>query len=690
MTNLPSHIEDLIRQSANPFDQLNIRLGNFWSRADETAATIDTIHQNVFEDLTDRLGQVSKTHTSCSVLLTGDSGAGKSHLLSRLRHTLNDKAFFAYIGPWVDSQYIWRHILRYTIDSLMQTPEGKTESQLMLWLKGLSAFTKRNLKQRMFNDSVWGILQSDRRKFINHLKNDYKDTGIRSPDIFFGVLHDLTDPGRYDLACEWLRGDDLSEDSLQLLRVKRCIESEDDAKNILVNISKIAADTLPIVLCFDNLDNIPDREDGGQDFQALFNVNTIIHNDGLKNFLVIISIITDTWRRNRDKINSADISRVNDTLSLRQISLDQAESLWASQLLSLHQSSSDTFTTPIFPLTRQLLEDAYPAGKTLPRNAIILGREKYQDYKMSLLAPPKSKPKSGKTEPEVIISPEPKPEGGNTLERQTAEFQLKWQQEHARTLEKITKITSRSSPELIKMLWEVLLALEVNNCHLKVLVGKYANYSLRYSEPQTGHQVIVAWSEDASMQSFSYLMKACEKATQNSSVQLYLIRAGDVGNSKLSGHQLYRQIFINTKHQHLKPSLAATQIIATYHSLVNATMAGELVLAGQVISLKSLQALARQTGLFQSCQLLQDLGLVEKDLLPIPPTQPIQDYILQTLTIQQLIGLDTLITSTIKQFDQTNRHDVETIIRQLCDQGCAQIMNPKDTPAAQLICWTPK
>jgi hypothetical protein len=687
-----SSIDDLIRQSANPFDRLNIRLGNFWSSANETAATVDTIHQPVFKDLTQRLAQISKDHKSRSVLLTGDSGVGKSHLLSRLRQALNDKAFFAYIGPWVDSQYIWRHILRYTIDSLMQIPEGRTESQLILWLKGLSAFTKRSLKQRVFNDSVWGLLHSDRRKFINHLKTNYKDAGIHSPDIFFSVLRDLTDPDRYDLACEWLRGDDLSEDSLQLLRVKRCVDSEDDAKNILANISKIAADTLPIVLCFDNLDNIPHLEAGGQDFQALFNVNTILHNDGLKNFLVIISIIKDTWQHNRDKINPADISRIDDTLSLRQISLDQAEALWESQLLALHQNSSYQFPTPIAPLTRQLLEDAYPAGKTLPRNAIILGREKYQNYKMGLLDPQKtkkSKPPKPKAKGEQPVNI-PAENGAPLSERQAAEFQLKWQQEHSRVQEKITKITSRSSPELVKMLLEALTALDVDHARLKALSGKYASYSLQYLDAKKDNQVVLVWSEDASMQSFSYLIKACEKAIENATSQIYLIRAGDVGNSKLVSHKLYRQIFINSQHQHIKPSLAATQMLATYHSLVNATLAGEFVLAGQVIVLKSLQALVQQTGVLKNCQILQDLGVVEKNS-PLPPqTPPIQDYILQTLTTQHFMGLETLITSTIQQFDQVSQSDIKAMIQQLCEQKCLQIMNPEASPTAQLICWVPK
>jgi hypothetical protein len=707
-------IDDLIRQSANPFDRINVKPGTFWGSDHEVAATVESIHQSAIDDITQRLEIMRQDHKSRSVLLIGDSGSGKSHLLTRLRQNLNKKAFFAYIGPWVDSQYIWRHVLRYTIDSLMQVPQGESESQLILWLKGLSAFTKRTLKQRVFDDSIWGMLQSDRRKFINHLKKHYKAANIYNSDIFFGVLYDLTEPDLYDLACEWLRGDDLGEDSMQLLRVKRCVESEDDAKNILANISKIATDTLPIVLCFDNLDNIPHLEDGNQDFQSLFNVNTIIHNDNLKNFLVIISVITNTWRRNCDKVNAADVMRLDrPIIQLRQISLDQAEALWTSQLAPLHQSAQ--FPSPIAPLTRQILEDTNPSGKTTPRKAIIIGREQYQAYKMSLVSgipQPKKAPRVLKkpaiSPPSVIsdtgqiVTPAISQTTSSTpaaqLDRCSAEFLLRWQQERSRMTEKITKITVRSSPELIQMLLEVITALDLKSPRLKAITGNYASYSLQFIQPNTGKKVAIVWTEDAGMTTFYHVMSACQKAINGTVNQLHLIRAGSIGDKKKKGYEIYQQIFTHSQHQHIKPTLASVQELAAYHSLVNAAMAGELVLGGKSIALQDLQALVRETHVLQSCQLLNELGIVvrqapsaKKSATATPQNniKPIHDYILQTLTVQQYMGRKTLIDNTVEQFQQASSNDIEKVLQQLCQEQRIQIINPDATVTNQLICWVP-
>ncbi|MEO0684749.1 MAG: ATP-binding protein, partial [Cyanobacteria bacterium J06649_11] len=379
-------INNIIKRELNPFDLINLKPGNFWGEEQDSDNSVESIHQEVINEVEGFLDLVNKDNRSRTVLLLGDSGSGKSYLLGRLKRTLNKTVFFAYIGPWADSDYIWRHVLRSTVDSLIQVPEEREESQLILWLKSLSAFTRRNLKQRLFSDSIWQFMQSDRRKFIHHLKTTYSQAGLYNPDFFFGVLHDLTDPELYPIACEWLRGDDLSEESMQMLKVKNCIDTEEAAKNILANFGRISIQTQPIVLCFDNLDNIPRSPiDGFQDFQSLFNINTTIHNNHLKNFLVIVSVITNTWKLNSDRIQQADKARIDKGLRLKPINLEQAEALWAYRLKPLHEQVTPQPVSPIFPLNRKLLQQSFPSHRTLPRNTLVLGRKEYQNYKFSLI-----------------------------------------------------------------------------------------------------------------------------------------------------------------------------------------------------------------------------------------------------------------------------------------------------------------
>jgi hypothetical protein len=661
-------IDEIIKREVNPFDLVNLKPGNFWGEQQDAAQTVDSIHQEAITEIEALLDLVSNDHISRTVLLAGDSGSGKSHLLGRLKRTLNPRAFFTYIGPWADSDYIWRHVLRYTVDSLMHTPEGQQDSQLMLWLKGLSAFTKRNLKQRVFNDSVWQFLQSDRQKFIKHLKDTYKSAGIYSPDIFFGILHDLTNLELYESACEWLRGDDLSEESMQALRVKNCIDTEDVAKNILANFGRISTETQPIVICFDNLETCLINQDGILNPQPLLNINTIVHNDRLKNFLIIISVVTNLWRRSLQRIQTADKARLDATILLRRINLEQAEALWAYRLAPLHYQAKSKPDSKIYPLTKRILEQSFPGNKTDPRNALILGRQEYQKYKSDIGIP--------------VPTPDPEPDF-------QAEFQLLWQQEYQKIEKKIIKIALLSAPELVRMLQEACLALEVKEVRLKLLGGKYASYSLSYKHPQQKKTVGVIWTEDSNMNSFYTVMNACKTLLdKKSDYSLYLIRAATVGTPKLVGNQIYKKIFTGEQHHHLKPNLPAVHILATYYSLVNSALAGELVVAGKTVSLDELRGLVYQAKILDDCALLKELGILKgKKFIQV---DPVKKYLLNLIKNQQFVGRKVLIANTHSQFPESDTSYIGQLIDQFYRDNLIQIINPEEKSDNQLVCWIPE
>jgi hypothetical protein len=660
-------INDIIKREVNPFDVINLKPTNFWAEEQDSKLMVESIHKEAIIEIEGLLDLVGQDHRSRTVLLAGESGSGKSYLLGRLKRTLNPKAFFAYIlCNWPDSSNIWRHILRHTVDSLIQVPEGEKESQLMLWLKSLTAFTRSDIKQRIFNDNFWEALQSNRQKFIKHLKDSYKKAGIYNPDMFFGVLHDLANPELYDLACEWLRGDDLNEDSMKEIKVKTCIDTEDAAKNILANFGRISTQTQPIVLCFDNLDTMPQLPEGFLDIQPFFNVNTTIHGDNLKNFLVIISVITNTLKRHFDRILPADKAGIHKTIQLKPITIEQAEALWAYQLQPLHQLANPRPESPIFPLNRQILEKTYPGGKTMPRNALTLGREEYQKYKGS-------------------VDPDPTP----------AEFELLWQHEYTKSQGKITKISLLSSPDLIQMLQQSISSLKMQGVKTKLLSGRYASYSLSYQHPTKREKLGIVWTEDSNMNSFYHIMNACQTVLQKNLCQtMYLIRGGDLGKPNMAGNQLYRQIFTDTNHVHIKPSLQSIHYLATYQSLVNSAKSQELVIGGKTINLQTLETLINESEILNQCTLLQDLGIVSKPK-PKPngkegkDLRPVKNFLLNLVKTQGYMGVATLISQAVSQFPDVKETEIRSLIEQLYQENKVKTVNPEAKLSEQLICLIP-
>jgi len=580
-------ISDLVRREVNPFDPTTFKPGNFWHDRPDPALTVAAIHQDVMEDIIAQLLAVQQDQMTRTLLVSGESGAGKSHLLGRLQRRLNGQAFFVYIGPWPDSLYLWRHILRNTVDSLLEVPDGENQTQLLLWLEGLLQIQDRDFGRRVFGK---------RRHFVRQLCNAYPK-GIYNPHEFFGVLYDLTDPDLSYLATSWLRGDNLDEESCEMLRVRQPIDSEDAAQKILGNFGKITAVNQPIVLCFDNLDNLPHLPTGQPDFQSLFNVNSSIHNDKLRNFLLIISVVTNTWKVNRPLVQPADLARIHGELQVRPISLEQAQALWSSRLAPYHQRSQPTPMSPLEPLSSDWLEEAFPSGRCLPRSVLALGQQLIDRFKQQGTLPP----------PQPLLADSiPNPQGLHDA------FALVWHHELRKTQGEMTQIDQLSSPDLIWRLREILEAVGVAPVKIPFLDRtKFSAYSLTY-DLSSGETVGLLWTEDANLGSFFYVMQACEKTLETRPCQrLYLLRNANLGHASSKANQRFWQIFSQPFATHIRPTLEDVQILETYHRLVNAVCGRELMVGTHVPDLPQLQAMMRGMAVFQGWGLLQQLGIVE-------------------------------------------------------------------------------
>ena len=676
-------IDEIVLKSINPFD--NYAAVNFWHKQQNQEPTIESIHTDAIAQIEATLEGVAKNRCTRTLMLHGDPGSGKTYLLGRLKKAFNHKAFFAYIPPFPQSDRIWRHILRYTVDSLIQVPDGQQNSQLLLWLKSvLSAIEQRSIKERILKDDVFDLIRSDRQKFINKLKdNTDKQLSIYNAECFFGVLHDLLEPEKYTLACDWLRGEDLSEESLQTLKIKNSIQTEEGAHEILANFSRIAADTQPIVLCFDQLESIARLSDGLLDLQTLFSVNTKIHDEG-KNFLLLISITTDTWRSNQGRIDQSHKDRIDEKVALKQIKLPEAEALLATRLFPLHHQAIPQPSSSIYPLKQQYLEAKFPGAKTTPRNVLKFGRDVFQQYKEWLF--------KGSNEPFQPLSEIDKPTD------LLAAFKLKWVDEFTKAQQRITRIRQFSSLELIQMLQEVLTALEIESEHKLLLSPTFSSYSLSYQPPSQRHRFGVVWTEDPNMATFFNVMNACQKTVQQNLCQsLQLIRFEGVGQSALKGYKLYQQIFTGSSHPHIKPNLTSVHYLATYYSLIKDAREGDLVVGGEIIGLKNLKNLIQESKVLSDCPLLQDLNIIpssgngsKKGNGTVDKDRLVREFLLSLAITQKVLGLQTLIHNTVDKFPQISETQVEQLIQHLCQTKQIQLLNPKDSTEKQLVCLIPK
>ncbi|WP_017663152.1 ATP-binding protein [Baaleninema simplex] len=662
-------IDRIIQREPNPFDTETFWSGNFWQEVQNPDLTVDSIHQDALDEIEAVLDRVADDRRSRTILLEGETGSGKTYLLGRLKRSIqtgnadsaSPRAFFVYVEPFTASDYIWRHILRYTVDSLLEKPEGQDKSQILLWLEDLS-----DVQQGGFIDWLRGGV---RQIFVRKLLEAYP-SGIYNAQEFFGALYHLTNPELYPIACEWLRGDDLDEDSLRKLGVQSTIDTEDAAQKTLANFGRIADATQPIVLCFDQLDNIARNSDGSLDLQSLFRVNAMLHTQKVKNFLFVISIITDTWRQNQARIPATDRDRIDTTIRLKQITLDQAEALWASRLYLLHRQTYPQPESPIYPLARQYLDDKFPGGKTRPRNTLILGRRLYQESKLDRLQ--SGIVRNGGTEfSHNGSSPSLPPKvPTDATSDPAAAFKLVWLKKFKQTEERVNRLRQYAAPELMQMLAEALSVLKVEDVRSRLLPSRtYASYSLSYRAPGTPDRVGVVWSEDANMVKFFNLLKACREALDRKLCHtLQLVRAEGVGSPSNRGYQLYTEIFSDDRNNHFMSDLVSVRYLSTYHTLVNDALSGELVVGEETPDLDRLESLTRQTEVLTDCPLLQQLGFFETTVAreeAEASLQAIEDFIINRVVNQQCMAIEQLIEEAIAQFGGVSKQQVHQLIETL-------------------------
>lgn len=655
-------LKEIIQREVNPFDSVTFTTGNFWTEDHQsTVATVQSIHQSAITQVQNTLEYVTKDNRTRSILLTGDSGCGKSYLLSRLKKTLNYRAFFVYIEPCLVKDRIWRHTLRYTIDGLMHVPEGEKESQLLLWLKGLSAYKDGGIVKRILGA---------KNHFIRELRSIYP-TGIYQPRDFFAVLYELANPDLYFSACDWLRGNSLSEDELKLLGVTSVIDTEEAGKGIIANFGRIATDNKPIVLCFDQVELSARLSDNSLDISPIFNINTAFHNNNLKNFLVIISIIQDTWRICQNTISQSDLARINQEIVLKQINLEQVKALWATRLNPIHSQASPKPISLIEPLNQEKLEDKYPGRKANLRNSLNLGGKLYKQFKNGTVLPP---PDS------------------------TAAFKLLWQNEFNKTQNSISRIHQLSSPELIEMLISAMGVLGVEQINPKLLGGKYSSCSFSYQSPNQSKQVGILWNEDSNLRSFSYAMKACEKMIGlNNNITLIMIRTESLVKSNNKGYKLYNKIFNNVSNSHIKPNLESVNYLKTYQKLKNDAIYGDLVLNFEPLSLTDLEKLVCKTKVLHQCRLLQDL-----EIIPAVPPDPnaeieketkilkeVKEFLLNLVKHDLVLGQQILIKQAKSQFAEVEETKIENLIQELAKEKKICSSPPKAEPKDRVICFIP-
>jgi hypothetical protein len=229
---------------------------------------VQSIHQTAFTRCCEALLAARSQQRATSVLLHGEAGSGKTHLLARLRaHLIAEadgpggpqEAVFISIRMQTSPRMIWRHLLRRMVEDLLRR-DGNSLAQierLLLHRLGESGLAigdgRRWLTQKRGESQNQNLL----RHLIEPFFDRIDDAGRISYPLRI-VLGNLLLGQHRGLASAWLRGESLPETELEKLGLTGEAETDEDleerAFRTVIALASLATSEAPIIFCFDQIE----------------------------------------------------------------------------------------------------------------------------------------------------------------------------------------------------------------------------------------------------------------------------------------------------------------------------------------------------------------------------------------------------------------------------------------------------
>lgn len=321
---------------------------------------VESIHREVCTAILHRVEAVRRTQVTCAIVVRGQPGAGKTHLLRRIRRRLPFPALFGYIHPFGDGRRIYRHILREVVHSLGQpfpdrpVPQIVAFAAYVLGSAVLDLAIEGGLRSRLMHDPL------SLKEIFPAMQNltpiveavHHRHPGV-DPDVVRALLCILRDD-RLPLAIRWLQGSELDDEEREMLGVKGTLSVEEHALSALVSLGFLGRDFGPAVLCFDQLEFLPSVE-GEPGFVALGKALANLYNQA-PNYVLILSALSRFWQEQWPLLPKSVQDRLGEYIfDLERLTGEQIAELIATRMRVLTDGLS--LPWPSYPFHPQFCHD---------------------------------------------------------------------------------------------------------------------------------------------------------------------------------------------------------------------------------------------------------------------------------------------------------------------------------------------
>ena len=366
-------LSQLLVDIPNPFGDGIV--GNPGTSMPERTPDIESIHAPAFGTCLRLLKQDICTNGQSSLLIAGPAGSGKTHLVARLLRRFrvnNPPGLLCYVNlDDVPPQMLWSYLRQRVATDLLTHPDmsGKTglERLLEIHLPGLLA----NATSRG-NDSLLDWLSNafsrpKRGQICTRLRQELFEKVRLDREVRIALLNLFGEnPRQAQEARDWLIGERLTDEQLAQLGLLSGDLSdsvrEHQARQVVVSLLRLADTSLPIVICFDQIEHLMLTLHDRTGFVRLGQMIAALRHEEVKGLLVVCFIRTDLLQLVREAVGAADWARIaENSMSLSPLTWNEANQLILQRmnavpaLRELRQGQTDEY----WPLGKQRLQAIY-------------------------------------------------------------------------------------------------------------------------------------------------------------------------------------------------------------------------------------------------------------------------------------------------------------------------------------------
>ncbi len=561
---------------------------------DAASTDVPEIQSDVFHECLQGIDHVRQRHRSAALLIHGAAGAGKTHLLSRLRTRLTlqvptatdrDECLFVWVRLQTSPRMIWRHVRRTLVEDWFRPVRGQsTQFERILFHRLAEIRVAEGDLEPWYEymlDTEPAALDELLERVADKLHLD-RNTTIAFKHLAFG-RH------RRDLRA-WLAGDSLPEEALARLSLSQDEGTDEDreheARRVVLMLCRLAGDGLPVVL---SLDQVEALQSSVGDREGLFAFGQLVStlHDETSNMLIVSCVQSSFATELKDKSRGADYDRMTSlgARSLATLTRPQAEKL-VSARLALAGSAVDRPQTadslwPLEPTDFQRLADV---DELTPRRLLSTCADRFEAWQNQSAAPPIG----GAAQLESPVEAISRQQSRGVREAAFLDEEWKAHLEHSLSgsrPERTEEIVRHGLPQLVRLVapqWQTVTA------------DQLPDVPLVFEGP--GGRVGVSICTQANMNSVSAQLKRLRtQFVPDQLARLTVVRDGRVPLSKSA--KVARQALTQLAEQGAvisEPPFEVFAALDALRSLLSEAKSGDLACDGQAIGPQSVEQWLRE------------------------------------------------------------------------------------------------